>query len=87
MLVYMCNVYFCAFQIPVQYFRMELLHCEKLKQQQMELEKAKMDLVSASQSQQEAGPAVADNAETGLLRPCLSNVIAATFRVNMSFPR
>lgn len=31
-----------------QYFRMELLHCEKLKKQQMELEKAKMDLVSAS---------------------------------------
>lgn len=29
---------------------MELLHCEKLKQQQMELEKAKMDLVSESQS-------------------------------------
>ncbi|XP_075899336.1 U3 small nucleolar RNA-associated protein 6 homolog [Nelusetta ayraudi] len=27
-----------------EYFRMELLHCEKLKQQQMELEKAKMDL-------------------------------------------
>lgn len=29
-----------------QYFRMELLHCEKLRKQKIELEKAEMDLVS-----------------------------------------
>uniref|UniRef100_A0A674NCG7 UTP6 small subunit processome component n=1 Tax=Takifugu rubripes TaxID=31033 RepID=A0A674NCG7_TAKRU len=29
-----------------EYFRMELLHCEKLRKQKMELEKAEMDLVS-----------------------------------------
>ena len=31
---------------PVQYFRMELLHAEKLRKEQKELELAKMDLVS-----------------------------------------
>uniref|UniRef100_A0A671UFP9 UTP6 small subunit processome component n=1 Tax=Sparus aurata TaxID=8175 RepID=A0A671UFP9_SPAAU len=32
-----------------EYFRMELLHCEKLRKQKAELEKAEMDLVSVSQ--------------------------------------
>lgn len=36
-----------------QYFRMELLHCEKLRKQKKELEKAEMDLVSVSQIEHE----------------------------------
>uniref|UniRef100_A0AAQ4R4P4 UTP6 small subunit processome component n=1 Tax=Gasterosteus aculeatus aculeatus TaxID=481459 RepID=A0AAQ4R4P4_GASAC len=34
----------CHPQPPCQYFRMELLHCEKLRKQKEELEKAEMDL-------------------------------------------
>lgn len=33
-----------------QYFRMELLHCEKLRKQKEELEKADIDLVSAEKT-------------------------------------
>lgn len=40
----------CHPQPPCQYFRMELLHCEKLRKQKEELEKAEMDLVSGANS-------------------------------------
>lgn len=70
-----------------QYFRMELLHCEKLRKQKSELEKAEMDLVSVANSGKytdflKSGHAYTD---TLVLYSVLNTQLFTASRVNMNF--